>query len=101
MTTFHRRRGDLEDPIVARLNGIATLEGIVAAVTASVRRDNVEVALACTVTNAAEREVTVDLDPWQATAEKGEWQFDISVLFQSGALWTWPREWPPDSIIIT
>lgn len=101
MTTFKRRTGDKKDPIYSRLNDIASLDGNVSSIVATVRKDDLDIALAATVHDALECIVKIDLDPWLATAAVGTWLLKVKVFFADGAEWTWPREYPPDEIEVT
>lgn len=97
---WRRVSGDVGDTLVAVLDGVDTLDGVTAVeghVWRWVRDDGTpRVTLAAAVTNAAAREVTVQLGGvggWLPTASPGSWLFELEVT-SGGVTRTWP-EGPP------
>lgn len=91
--SWDRVQGDINDTLVAQLDGVVDLAGVSAIVGHVWRPGTAATNLAASVLNAVDRTVTVELSPWLATATVGAWFFEIQAT--SGSLTvTWPEASP-------
>jgi len=99
MTEFYRKQNDVGDTIVLNLLGVDSLITAVAVVGHVSFNGGTVTNLAGAVTDAVEREVTLQLTPWLATAVVGRHDLDTQVTFGDGSSITWPGK-GRDAIII-
>lgn len=90
---WKRVQGDVNDTLVAQLDGVASLSAVTS-IEAHVWRSGVApTTLTATVLDATNRTVTVNLSPWLATATATVWNIEIQAT--SGAtVQTWPNGTP-------
>jgi hypothetical protein len=92
VTTWNRKAGDYGPPLVVQLNGSVDLAAVTAIEAHVSLRGATAVTLPATVTDAPEREVTVDLSAWLPDAVSGAWdlEFQADVLNEDDPV-TWPE----------
>lgn len=96
---FRRVQGDLNDTAEVVIDGVvdlASVTEVVARVEYSQRRFNLGETLTATVTDVANRIITVQLGAasgWLSDARPGHWKMDYTFTFNDGKELTWPSGW--------
>jgi hypothetical protein len=81
---WDRVQGDVNDTLVARLDGVANLTGVSTIVGHVWQRGVTSVNLTATVLDATARTVTVQLSPWLNSATPGVWKFELQATWTAG-----------------
>lgn len=89
MKTWYRVQGDVQDTLVARLDGVVDLVSATGGEAHVSLCGESDTTLVLTVTDALARIVTVQLSPWLNTAVPGGWDLEFEMLFGAMTL-TWP-----------
>lgn len=97
MSTWDRTAGYPGPDIVATLDGVDSLAAATAIEAVVWRRDTTET-LPASITDAAAREVTVDVSAWLPTAEAGPWSLRFLPTIADEQV-PWP-EGEPDTVTV-
>lgn len=92
---WHRRQGDEDDTIIVGVDGVLDLTAVTAVSAEIYYGSDPAVVLTAGVSNAATREVTVQLGGaagWLATAKEGRWRLYLVFSFGATGPITWPDE---------
>jgi hypothetical protein len=89
--TWYRVQGDVQDTLMARLDGVVDLVSATGGEAHVSLCGELDTTLVLTVTDALARIVTVQLSPWLNSAVPGAWDLEFQVNFGAMAL-TWPSK---------
>lgn len=91
MKTWYRVQGDVQDTLVARLDGVADLVSVTGGEAHVSLCGEFDATLVLTVTDPFARTVMVQLSPWLNTAVPGAWDLEFEIIFGTMTL-TWPAK---------